>query len=186
MIVGYARVSTKKQNLDRQIDALEKAGCEAIFTEKMTGTKRDRPELNRMIEGLQEGDTVVIAELARASRSTKDLLELVETINNKGASIKSLKESWLDTTTSAGKFMLTVFSGLAEFERDLISERTIEGLEAAERRGNVGGRPKKKSEQLDYAIELVKEGVLEKSEICRKTGVSRATLYRRLKEEALV
>lgn len=185
MKIGYARVSTKKQNLDRQIDSLTAAGCDVIFTEKETGTKRNRPELNKMLSEIQEGDTVVFAELARASRSTKDLLELVETITEKGASVKSLKESWLDTTSSAGKLMLTIFAGLAEFERDLISERTIEGLAAAERRGNVGGRPKKNSEQLDYAIELVKEGNLAKSEICRVTGVSRATLYRRLEELGL-
>lgn len=185
MLVGYARVSTKKQNLNRQIDALEQAGCDVIFMEKETGTKRNRPELNRMLESLNEDDTVIFAELARASRSTKDLLELVDTINKKGASVKSLKESWLDTTTSAGKFMMTVFAGLAEFERDLISERTVEGLESARRRGNVGGRPKKQSDQLDYAIELVEKGELSKMEICKVTGVSRATLYRRLDELGL-
>ncbi|NRQ72008.1 recombinase family protein [Bacillus cereus] len=179
---GYARVSTKKQNLDRQIDRLREAGCDVIYMEKMTGTKRERPELNRMLEELQEGDTVVFAELARASRSTKDLLEIVDTISKKGANVLSLKESWLDTTSAAGKFMMTVFAGLAELERDLISERTIEGLESAERRGNVGGRPKKQSDQLDYAIELVKQGELSKSDICRKTGVSRTTLFRRIKE----
>ncbi|MGD2278220.1 recombinase family protein [Bacillus wiedmannii] len=182
MKIGYARVSTKKQNLDRQIDRLNEAGCDVIYMEKMTGTKRERPELNRMLEELNEGDTVVFAELARASRSTKDLLEIVDTISKKGANVLSLKESWLDTTSAAGKFMLTVFAGLAEFERDLISERTIEGLESAERRGNVGGRPKHKNDQLDYAIELAEKGELTKSEICRKTGVSRTTLYRRLQE----
>ncbi|MDF9638806.1 MULTISPECIES: recombinase family protein [Bacillus cereus group] len=182
MKIGYARVSTKKQNLARQIKALNEAGCDKIFTEKMTGTKRDRPELNTMLDGLQEGDTVVFAELARASRSTKDLLEIVDTISKKGANVLSLKESWLDTTSAAGKFMMTVFAGLAELERDTIRERTLEGLEAAERRGNVGGRPKNNSDQLEYAIELVKQGELSKSEICRKTGVSRTTLFRRIKE----
>ncbi|MGE2643748.1 recombinase family protein, partial [Escherichia coli] len=90
MLLGYARVSTKKQNLNRQIDALEQAGCDVVYMEKETGTKRNRPELNRMLENLNEGDTVIFAELARASRSTKDLLEIVDTINKKGASVKSL------------------------------------------------------------------------------------------------
>ncbi|WP_142388771.1 recombinase family protein, partial [Bacillus thuringiensis] len=102
MKIGYARVSTKKQNLDRQIDRLNEAGCDVIYMEKMTGTKRERPELNRMLEELNEGDTVVFAELARASRSTKDLLEIVDTISKKGANVLSLKESWLDTTSAAG------------------------------------------------------------------------------------
>ncbi|PEM65323.1 recombinase [Bacillus pseudomycoides] len=186
MKIGYARVSTKKQNLDRQIDALTAAGCEVIYQEKITGTKRERPEFTRMLAEVQEGDTVLVAELTRVSRSTKDLLEIVDTITKKGANVKSLKETWLDTTTSAGKLMLTIFAGLAEFERDLLSERTKDGLDAARRRGNVGGRPKQHNEQLDYAIEQVKAGEMSKSEICRVTGVSRATLYRRLEELDLV
>jgi len=185
MKYGYARVSTKDQNLDRQIHALKQAGAEIIFEEKMTGTKKDRPELNRLMETIGEGDTVIFAELTRLSRSTKDLLALVEEISNKGAEVKSLKESWLDTTTSSGKLMLTIFAGLSQFERDLLSERTKDGLESAKRDGRVGGRPKQNGGTMQHAIELFKEGEKTIAEICRNTGVSRPTLYRRLKELGL-
>jgi DNA invertase Pin-like site-specific DNA recombinase len=185
MIYGYARVSTKDQNLERQIDALKQAGCEYIYEEKVSGTKREREELNKMLDNLKEGDTVIVVELTRISRSTKDLLEIVETITSKGANIKSLKESWLDTTSSHGKFLLTVFAGLSQLERDLIAERTKEGLEAARRRGRVGGRPKVKDGRVDMAIELYQQGKYSIKEICRRTGLARATLYRRLAEAGL-
>jgi DNA invertase Pin-like site-specific DNA recombinase len=185
MIYGYARVSTKGQNLDRQIDALKQAGCEYIYEEKESGTKRKRPELERMLEDLKEGDTVIVAELTRISRSTKDLLEIVNIITSKGANFKSLKESWLDTTSPHGKLLLTIFAGLSEFERDLIAERTKEGLEAARRRGRVGGRPKVNDGRVEMALELYQEGKYTIKEICRRTGLTRATLYRRLAEAGL-
>lgn len=121
MKIGYARVSTNDQNLNRQLDQLKTTGCEKIFAEKITGTKSDRPELNRLIEQLRTGDTIIICELTRLSRSTKDLFQLVEVIEQAGANIKSMKESWLDTTTPQGKLMFTVFAGISQFERDLIS-----------------------------------------------------------------
>lgn len=143
MLIGYARVSTIDQNLGRQIDQLTAAGCERIFQEKVTGTKIDRPELEKMLDQLRLRDTVIISDLTRLSRSTKDLFVLVEQIEKMGANIKSLKETWVDTTTPHGKLMFTFFAGISQFERDLISQRTKEGLESARARGKKGGRPVK-------------------------------------------
>lgn len=185
---GYARVSTKDQNLDRQINALKEAGVDVIFEEKVTGTKRERPELNKMLDLLEEGDTVIVKDLTRISRSTKDLIELVELIGSKGAGFKSINESWLDTTKkddAVSKLMFTIFAGLAEFERNQLSERTKEGLEVAKSKGRTGGRPKKMGDNMKHAIDLFKEGGVTIAEICRRTNVSRPTLYRRLQELGL-
>src|SRR5690554_3946512 len=113
---GYARVSTVEQNLDRQFKALEDAGCEVIYSEKITGTQKNRSELKRLLADLQPGDTVIVKELTRVSRSTQDMLQLVQEITAKGCYIKSLNESWLDTSSPAGELMLTIFAGLAQFE----------------------------------------------------------------------
>src|SRR5271157_2601375 len=121
MKFGYARVSTDQQNLHRQIDILKAEGCEKIFEEKITGTKRERPELTRLLDQLRKGDTIIFNDLTRLSRSVKDLFSLVERIENLGANIKSLKENWIDTTTPQGKLIFTIFAGLSQFERDLIS-----------------------------------------------------------------
>lgn len=182
MILGYARVSTKDQNLDRQLDQLEAAGCEKVFTEKITGTKKERPELIRLLEQVRPGDTIIISELTRLSRSTKDLFDLVETINEKGADIKSLKETWLDTTTPQGKLMFTLIAGISQFERDLISQRTKEGLEAARARGRKGGRPKKSQKDIKKALKLYDSKEYSIKEIEDMTGISKTTLYRYLKE----
>ena len=141
MIIGYARVSTQDQNLDRQIDNLKARGCEKIYQEKMTGTKANRPEFQKMLDALRAGDTLVTDSFSRLSRSTKDLLELVERLNGQGINLISIKEQ-LDTTTATGKMMLTMLSALSQFERDLIAERTVDGLKAARARGRMGGRPK--------------------------------------------
>lgn len=182
MILGYARVSTKDQNLDRQLDQLKAAGCEKIFTEKITGTKKDRPELIRLLEQVRHSDTVIISELTRLSRSTKDLFDLVETIHEKGADIKSLKETWLDTTTPQGKLMFTLIAGISQFERDLISQRTKEGLESARARGRKGGRPKKSQKDIKKALKLYDSKEYSVKEIEDMTGISKTTLYRYLKE----
>lgn len=185
MLVGYARVSTKDQNLDRQLSQLKQYGIDQrnIYQEKITGTKKDRLELQRMISELQQGDTVIVAELTRLSRSTKDLFEIVEQIEKKGANIKSLKESWLDTTTAHGKLLFTIFAGLTQFERDLISERTKEGLRETKLKGTKLGRPKRNSNKSK--IKLVKqlrdEGKSMK-EIMTLSGMSRTTVYRYLNE----
>lgn len=178
MKIGYARVSTHDQNLDRQIDQLKACGCERIYQEKITGTKKDRPELDRLLDTLRAGDTIIITELTRLSRSTKDLFQLVEVIEKAGANIKSLKESWLDTTTPQGKLMFTIFAGISQFERDLISQRTKEGLEAARARGRKGGRPGKDNKDIKIALKMYESKQYSISEITEATGISRTSLYR--------
>lgn len=178
-LVGYARVSTMEQNLDRQLDLLRANGVKKIYTEKMTGTKRDRPELSRMLDHLDEGDTVVIESLSRLGRSTKDLIELVELFHKKGVQLVSLKES-IDTSTSTGKLLFTIMSALAQFERDVIADRTREGLNAARARGHHGGRPKIDSRKLHQAMKLYQAGQHTVKEIEELTGVKKATLYRYL------
>lgn len=182
MLIGYARVSTIDQNLDRQIDSLRQAGCERIYSEKVTGTKKNRPELEHLLDVIREGDTVIVSELTRLSRSTKDLFWIVEQVESKGSNIKSLKESWLDTTTSYGKLLFTMFAGISQFERDLISERTKEGLAAARARGRKGGRPKVDEKNIERALKLYESNEYKISEITEMTGVSKPTLYRYLKQ----
>lgn len=135
MFIGYARVSTRGQNLDQQRAALGGAGCVRIFEEKASGAKRDRPELARMLDHLRAGDVVTITRLDRLARSTGDLLNIAERIKEAGAGLRSLAEPWADTTTPAGRMVLTVFAGIADFERSLIVERTSAGRIAAKARG---------------------------------------------------
>ena len=179
---GYARVSTEAQNLDRQLDALEKYGVDKIYNEKMTGTKRDRPELEKMLERMTEGDTVVIESLSRLGRSTKDLIELVELFEKRGVHLVSLKEQ-IDTTTSTGKLLFTLMSAIAQFERDVIADRTREGLKAARARGHFGGRPRFDDEKVRQAIKLYNTKEYSLREIEELTGVKKGTLYRRLQSK---
>lgn len=183
MLIGYARVSTEDQNLDRQIDALIAAGVDKrnIYKEKITGTKTDRPELHKMLNELQHGDIIIISELTRLSRSTKDLFKLVEIINGHGANIKSLKENWIDTTTPQGKLLFTIFAGISQFERDLISQRTKEGLVSARARGRKGGRPFKDEKDVALALKMYDSKEYSTAEIAKATGVSRTSLYRYIK-----
>ena len=178
MKLGYARCSTLDQNLDWQIDALTKEGCDRIFQENFTGTRKDRPELLRMMDMLREGDTVIICELTRLSRSVKDLFDLVEQVEKAGANIKSLKEPWLDTTTPQGRLLFTIFSGVSQFERELIRERTMEGLASARARGRMGGRPGKDKKIVEQALTLYDSKAYSVDEISKTTGISRATLYK--------
>lgn len=183
MIFGYARVSTEGQNLYRQLDALKAAGVDEIIEEKITGTKSDRPQLNRLLDKLREGDTILIADLTRLSRSTKDLFSLVDKIEKKGANIKSLKESWLDTTTPTGKLMFTFMAGISQFERDLISQRTKEGLEAARARGRKGGRREKLDAAKKKAIyDLYTQKKTRIMDICDMFEITKPTLYKVVKE----
>ena len=179
-IFGYARVSTEQQNLDRQIDSLKKYGCDVIYNEKITGTKRDRPELEKLLDRITEGDVVVITELSRLGRSTKDLIELTELFHNKGVHLVSLKEQ-IDTATATGKLLFTLMSAIAQFERDVIADRTREGLVAARARGRKGGRPKTNSESIKKALKLYHTNQYTIREIEELTGVKKATLYRSLK-----
>lgn len=178
-ILGYARVSTESQNLDRQLDILRKYGCEIIYNEKMTGTKRERPELDKMLDRMTEGDTVVIESLSRLGRSTKDLIELTELFQKKGVHLISLKES-IDTSTSTGKLLFTLMSAIAQFERDVIADRTREGLRSARARGRTGGRPKTDSDSIRKAVKLYDTGQYSIKEIEELTGVKKSTLYRNL------
>ena len=180
MNIGYARASTTEQNLDRQLDQLKEAGCTRIFREKITGAKLNRPELEIMLDYLQEGNTVIVTDLTRLSRSTKDLFSLVEQIEAKGAYLKSLKESWMDTTTPQGRLMFTVIAGIGQFERDLVGQRTLEGLAAARARGRKGGRPNKPKDKINLAIKMYDSKQCSIREIVEATGVSKTTLYRYL------
>jgi len=175
--IGYARVSTAEQSLDRQIDLLKAQGVEKIYTEKMTGTKRDRPELGKLLDRIEEGDTVVIESLSRLGRSTKDLIELVELFQKKGVELVSLKEQ-IDTSSSTGKLLFTIMSALAQFERDVIADRTREGLKAARARGHSGGRPRTDPRKVSQAVKLYHAGQHTAKEIEELTGVKRSTLYR--------
>lgn len=179
MRIGYARASLEKQTIDRQLDELAAAGVapQHIYQEKITGTKRNRPELNRLLAALQPGDTVIVVELSRLGRSTKDLMNIVEIIRTKGAGFKSLNEAWLDTTTPQGQLIFTIFAGLCQFERDLTVERVRSGLKAAAARGRKGGRPPIPPEQVALVEELRRQRV-KIAQITQDTGISRATVNR--------
>ncbi len=140
MIFGYARVSTPDQSLEGQTDALTAAGAERIFADTISGTKRERPELTQLLDQLRSGDVVTVTKYDRLARSLHDLLDIVKTIEERGAGFRSLAED-IDTTTPAGRLIFHVFASIAQFERERISERTKEGLKAARKRGRVGGRP---------------------------------------------
>lgn len=179
-IFGYARVSTEQQNLDRQLDALKHYGCDVIYNEKITGTKRDRPELEKLLDRMTVGDTVVVESLSRLGRSTKDLIELTELFEKNGVHLVSLKEQ-IDTSTATGKLLFTLMSAIAQFERDVIADRTREGLVAARARGRKGGRPKTNPEIIKKALKLYHTNQYTVKEIEELTGVKKATLYRNLK-----
>lgn len=176
--IGYARVSTSGQTLDAQLEQLCAAGCGAVFKETMSGARSDRPELKRALERLADGDVLIVTRLDRLARSTRDLLDIVHTIETRGAKLKALTDSWADTTTPTGKLILTVLGGLAEFERSLIAERTAEGRDRARRAGKRLGRPfKLTAYQRETALKMRAEGK-DNAEIARVLGVSRSTISR--------
>jgi DNA invertase Pin-like site-specific DNA recombinase len=180
MLIGYARVSTDDQDLSLQRAALGEAGCRRIYEDKVSGARRDRPQLARMLDQMREGDVVVVYRLDRLARSTRDLLEIAEQLREADAGLRSLGEPWADTTSPAGRMVLTVFAGIAEFERALIQERTGAGRAAAKQRGVRFGRPAKLApEQITLARRLL-EGGTAASEVARMLKVHRATLYRAL------
>jgi len=184
MKIGYARVSTKDQNLSLQVDALKKEGCERIFKEKISGTKSERKELASLLSQVREGDVIVIWKLDRLGRSLRHLIDTVANLLEQGVGLKSLNDQ-IDTTTAQGRLVFNIFASLAEFERDIISERTKAGLRSARARGRVGGRPKGLSEEAQKtalaAESLYKEGKLKVNEIARKLNISKATLYNYLR-----
>jgi DNA invertase Pin-like site-specific DNA recombinase len=177
-VYGYARVSTDGQSLAAQIAELESAKCEKVFQEKISGARSDRKQLDRLIAVLAKGDALVVTRLDRLARSTRDLLNLLGTIAEKGAGFKSLRDAWADTTTAHGRLMLTVLGGLAEFERELIRTRTGEGRERAKARGVILGRkPKLTSHQRREAIARREAGEV-LTDIARSYNVSHSTISR--------
>lgn len=179
MIIGYARVSTIDQNLSLQIDALEKCGCERIYQEKMTGTKKDRPQVAELMTILRPGDKVIIYKLDRISRSTKHLIELSEFFEKKGVEFVSIQDS-IDSSTPMGRFFFRILASIAELERDIISERTKDGLDSARARGRMGGRPRVSTKKLNLAIKMYHSKQYSINEIVTATKISQATLYRNL------
>ncbi len=178
MILGYARVSTDDQSLDAQLDALARAGVERTFSDKMSGTVRRRPELDRLLDQLRPGDVVVVAKYDRLARSLKDLLEIVDAIQDKGGGFRSLAED-IDTTTPAGRLVFHVFASIAQFERERIAERTREGLKAARTRGRIGGRPRALTAAQRDEVRRMRDGEGRSvGEIARLFKVSEQTVRR--------
>jgi len=178
MIIGYARVSTDDQSLDSQTDALSVAGAEKVFADKISGSRRARRELDRMLEQLRDGDVVTVTKYDRLARSLKDLLEIVEAIRERGAGFRSLAED-IDTTTPAGRLVFHVFASIAQFERERISERTREGLASARKRGRIGGRPPALSALQKVEVRRMRDEEHRPApEIARLFGVSERTVRR--------
>lgn len=182
-IFGYARVSTSDQNTNLQRDKLLEAGCDQIFEDIASGAKANRPELDRMLEMLREGDTVVVWKLDRLGRSMQHLIDLIDKFNDMGVQFKSLTEQ-IDTSTAGGTLIFNVFASIAQFERDLIRERTKAGLEAARARGRNGGRrPILTDAQIKEARELYMTQSITVSQIARMMGCGRSTIYRALRND---
>ena len=182
MLIRYARVSTTDQNLDLQLDALKTAGCEKIHEDFASGAKKNRNGLENTMESLRKGDTLVVWKLDRLGRSLKHLIEVINVLNEREVFFKSLQEN-IDTSTSGGKLIFHVFGALAEFERDIIRERTMADLHAARARGRVGGRKRIMNEKkIQLARTLMEDPKTQVKDVCDTLGVSRATLYRYLKE----
>lgn len=186
MKVGYARVSTKDQVLDGQIDALNQSGCERIFTDRASGVREDRLGLKELMSFIRKGDTLVIWKLDRLGRGLKHLISFVEDLRAKGIGLKSLTED-IDTTSPGGALIFNVFASIAQFERDIIKERTRIGLSAAKARGRMGGRKLKLSrEKINHAVELYRSNSKTISEICNIIGISRAQFYEYMRKEGIV
>lgn len=185
--IGYIRVSSTSQNPSRQFQQLNEIGMDIIFEEKVSGAAKDREQLQKMLEDLQEGDIIYVTDLTRITRSTQNLFELIDLIRRKKASLKSLKDTWLDLSEDnpCSQFLITVMAGVNQLERDLIRMRQREGIELAKKEGKFKGRLKKYHKNhagMKYAVKLYKEGGMTVNQICEITNVSRASLYRRLSE----
>lgn len=184
MKIGYARVSTAEQNLDLQIDALQAVGCDRIFQEKISGARKDRPELEKMLSMLRENDEVIVYKLDRLGRSLPHLVHLVDGFKQKGILFRSLTDNITVDDTAMGQMMFNIFAAFAQFERDLISERTRAGLAAARRKGRTGGRPKglsKEAKTKAAAAETLYRSDMPIKQIAEQLGISQSTLYRYLK-----
>lgn len=180
MKIGYARVSRQEQLLDRQEDALKAFGCERIYTDKASGKTTNRPNFEIMMNSLREGDVVVVVKLDRIGRNTRHLIELAEKFEQMKVNFVSLGDS-IDTSSATGRLFFTILAAIAQFEADLNSERTKDGLSAARARGRVGGRPKVNASTIERAIKMYESNEFSLTEIIEMTGVSKTTLYRYLK-----
>lgn len=181
MLIGYARVSTADQNLLLQEDALTAAGCEEIYTDTASGVKSERPGLNDALSHLRKGDTLVVWKLDRLGRSLGNLIQIVKELSEKTIGFKSLQEN-IDTTTSGGQLIFHIFGALAQFERELIKERTHAGLKAARVRGRLGGRPGLlNKQQIKKLKDHYDKGDLSVNEICKLFNITKPTLYRYLR-----
>ena len=178
---GYARVSSREQNLDSQLDMLQAAGCERIFEDKVSGVKESRPEWDRLLEFLRPGDTVVVAELSRMTRSLMHLLSLVKVFEEREVQIVSLREH-LDTTTATGRAFLSIIGAINQMERELKSERAAAGRSAARARGRSGGRPRTDLGKLENARVLYENSGASSSKVCTTFGISRRTFFNYLAE----
>jgi DNA invertase Pin-like site-specific DNA recombinase len=182
VIIGYARVSTVDQSLDMQLDSLQEYRCDEIFQERISGAKDDRPELMQALRMARAGDTFVVYKLDRLARSTKRLIEIADILREKEVEFVSIQDK-IDTGTAAGKAMFGMLSVLAEFERDIIRERTMAGLKAARARGRKGGRPTVNKQKLSQALAMYHSQRMSVREIEEATGVSASTIYRSIKKE---
>lgn len=181
MLIGYARVSTTDQNPQLQIDDLEQAGCKQIYQDRISGSKKSRPELEACLKSLRPGDTLVIWRLDRLARSLRDLIEIVDSLKERGIGVRSLNDP-IDTTSAAGELIFHIFGSLAQFERRLIQERVQAGLQSARKRGRIGGRPKKLNDDQVRRAKLLIDGGEPVGEVAREFGIDRSTLYRALKQ----
>jgi DNA invertase Pin-like site-specific DNA recombinase len=174
--IGYARVSTHEQNLDAQIDVLNKR-CENVFTDKISSREEGRPGLQKCFDYLRSGDVLVVVKLDRLARSLKELIQMVEALSERGVQINSLDDK-IDTTTPQGKFFFHVFGAVAEFERDLIRQRTLAGLAAARARGRSGGRPRKMSREKTETVNALLKSGIDPLIVAKQVGISKTTLYK--------
>jgi len=190
MLIGYARVSKEEQNLDMQIDALKKEGCEMLFVEKISGAAEERAEFKKMLSILRKGDTVVVWDVYRLGRKALEVIQLAEDFKNKGVNFLSVQERFIDTTNEYGELIFKLLSLLSEMERNRIIRRTREGLQAARARGKVGGRPKGLSEKAQLkaktAADLYRQGSMSIDQICKGLSIgSNTTLYKYLRHEGI-
>lgn len=175
------RISTKEQNTARQDELMRSLEVEKVYTDKMSGKSQDRPELQKMMDFIREGDSLTVESISRFARNTKDLLDLTATLEEKKVQFISQKES-IDTSTPAGKFMLAVFGALAELERESILERQAEGIAIAKAEGRMKGRPKKAVDRFESVYPDVREGRISAAEAARQLNISRSTWYRKVRE----
>ena len=184
MKIGYARISTEDQNLDLQIDALKAAGCERIYTDKISGSTTSRPEFNKMLEALRPGDVLTVWKLDRIGRSLKHLIEVVENLHADSVDLHLITEG-IDTSTPAGKMAYQMMGAVAEYERNVIKERVSAGLQAARKRGRVGGRPSALTyEQQKNAVAMYHSKAMSAAAIAKQFGISKPTLYSYVKDHA--